>query len=124
MSRSNAPIAAIEKKFMEAMSKFSATKGNDNDLFDKCKKHLEAVTQKYDIIHYAKNKFLVEGGYSLEGCFGELLEFEQKASKFFSQFLCDSFLAEEVHVSRIPHYQCNCSLLASYISRPSDNTMI
>ena len=101
MSRNHAPIASIKEKFMEAMSRFSAGKGNDKDLLDKCKKHLEAVTQKHNIMHFAKETFLVGGRYNLEGCFAEVLQFEQKASKFFSEFLCDSFLAEEVHVSKL-----------------------
>ncbi|KAL7541991.1 hypothetical protein ACHAXR_011413 [Thalassiosira sp. AJA248-18] len=101
MSRNFKPIGSVKEKFMEAMGRFSAGKGNDKDLLDKCHKHLDAVTEKHNLMEYAKDKFLSHGEYSLEGRFDELRQFEQKASKFFSRYLCDSFLVEEVHNVRL-----------------------
>ena len=45
---------------------------------------------------YAKENFLKKGEWNLEGLFDEVLQFEQKASHFISQFLYDSFLSEEI----------------------------
>ncbi|KAL7532577.1 hypothetical protein ACHAXR_004716 [Thalassiosira sp. AJA248-18] len=97
LSRNHAPIGDVKDKFIEAKKRFGPDKGNDKDLFDKCEKHLRALLQKHDIMNYSKQKFLCGGDYNLEGCFSEVLHFEQKASQFFSQFLCDSFLVEDVH---------------------------
>ena len=100
MSRKHEPIGSVKDKLIEAKKKFPPDKGNDKDLFDKCEKHLSAVLQKHSLMQFAKEKFLVGGEYNLEGRFAEVLQFEQNASKFFAEFLCDSFLFEEVHVSK------------------------
>ena len=89
----------MKEKLTEAKKKFGPDKGNDKDLLDKCEKHLSALLQKHTLKQFAKDNFLVRGEYSLEGRFAEVLQFEQDTSKFFSEFLCDSFLFEEVHVS-------------------------
>ena len=101
MSRNHSPIASVKEKFTEAMNRFRPNKGDDKELLDKCEKHFNAILQKHSLMLYAKEKFLRNGEYNLEGRFTEVLRFEQKASKFFSSFLCDSFLVEEVHVSSL-----------------------
>ena len=101
MSRNMEPFSNVKDKFMEAMSRFAPEKGNDKDLLDKCEKHLDALTKTHRLMKFAKQTFLRGGDYNLEGRFAEVLEFEQMASEFFSQFLCDSFLVGEVHVSTL-----------------------
>jgi hypothetical protein len=101
MSRDNAPLASIKEKFTEALTRFRPSKGDDKELYDKCEKHFNAVLQKYILMVYAKEKFLSGGVYNLEGRFGEVLQFEQKISKFFAWFLGDSFLSEVVHQVRV-----------------------
>jgi hypothetical protein len=101
MSRNMEPFSNVKNKFTEAMSRFAPDKGNDKELLDKCEKHLDALTQMHSILKFAKENFLRGGGYNLEGRFAEVLEFEQMASEFFSQFLCDSFLVAEIHVSKL-----------------------
>ena len=101
MSRNMAPFSNVKGKFMEAMSRFAPEKGNDKDLLDKCEKHLDALTKMHGLMKFAKESFLRGGAYNLEGRFAEVLEFEQMASEFFSQFLCDSFLVAEIHVSKL-----------------------
>ena len=86
---------------MEAMSRFAPEKGNDKDLLDKCEKHIDALTKMHSLMKFAKESFLRGGAYNLEGRFAEVLEFEQMASEFLSQFLCDSFLVTEIHVSKL-----------------------
>ena len=100
MSRNMEPVSSVKEKFLEAMNRFGPDKGNDKDLLDKCEKHLDAVMQMRNIMRFAKDEFLNDGEYNLEGRFAEVLEFEQRASRFFSLFLCDSFLVAEVHVSK------------------------
>ena len=85
----------------DAMFRFRPNQGNDKDLLDKAEKHLAAIVQKHSLFRFAKDHFLVRGEYNLEGRFTEVLQFEQRVSKFFARYLCDSFLAEEVHVSDI-----------------------
>jgi len=101
MSRNMAPFSNVKGKFMEAMSRFAPEKGNDKDLLDKCEKHLDALTKMHSLMKFAKESFLRGGAYNLEGRFAEVLEFEQMASEFFSQFLCDSFLVTEIHAVRL-----------------------
>ena len=101
MSRNRDPIGSVKDKLTEAKKRFGPDQGNDDDLLDKCEKHLSAVLQKHTLMQFAKEKFLVGGEYNLEGRFAEVLQFELNASKFFSEFLCDSFLFEEVHVSKV-----------------------
>ena len=86
----------MKDKFTAAMKRFSPNKGNDKELLDKCQKHFKAVREKRSLIMYAKENFLKKGEWNLEGLFDEVLQFEQKASHFISQFLYDSFLSEEI----------------------------
>ena len=97
MSRNHAPLSSVKEKFTEAMNRFRPDKGDDKELFDKCQKHFNAVLQKHILVMYAKEKFLRNGEYNLEGRFVEVLQFEQKCSKFFAWFLGDSFLVEVVN---------------------------
>lgn len=108
MSRDGKPIGSVKDKLIEAKKRFGPDKGNDKDLLDKCEKHLSAVLQKHNLKQFAKEKFLVKGSYNLEGRFAEVLLFEQKAGKFFSEFLCDSFLVEDVHVSYLVTISGSC----------------
>ena len=107
MSRNFKPIGSVKDEFNEAKKRFLPDKGNDKDLFDKCEKHLSAVLQKHALMQFAKHNFVVEGEYDLEGQFAKVLQFEQNACKFFAEFLCDSFLFEEVHVSK---NICECAV--------------
>ena len=86
---------------MDAMSRFRPDKGDDKDLLDKCEKHLNAVTRMRNLMQSAKEKFPGAGRYNLKGRFAEVLDFEQEVSKFFSEYLCDSFLVAEVHSVRL-----------------------
>ena len=52
---------------------------------------------KREIKSFVRDTFLVNGkGYNPEGLFAEVLAFEQKLSAFFSDFLGDPYLVEEV----------------------------
>ena len=53
---------------------------------------------KREIKTYARDTFFVKskGCYDLVGLFAEVLIFEEKVSVFFSNYLGDSFLIEEV----------------------------
>lgn len=82
------------------MNRFRPDKGNDQELFDKCEKHLNAVIHMRNLMRSAKEKFPGAGRYNLKGRFAEVLDFEQEVSKFFSEYLCDSFLESEVHSVR------------------------
>lgn len=96
------PLGAIFDKLNDAKKKFGPDKGNDKDLFDKCEKHINAISLRHSIMNFSKRHFLRNGEYNLTGRFVEVLQFEQKCNSFFSQFLCDSFLVDEVvHVRRL-----------------------
>ena len=101
LSRDNMPIGEIEKRLTKAVESFRPKRGNDKDLLDKAEKHLAAIVEKHRLVQYAQEKFYVGGRFDLSGRFAEVLQFEQRVSKFFTRYLCDSFLAEEVHVSDI-----------------------
>ena len=97
MLQNREPISAVKDKFLEAKKRFVPGKGNDRELLDKCSKHLDAIMSKWTIMQYAKNEFYEEkGGYCLENKFTEVVRFEEMVSTFFSKFVCDSFMIEEV----------------------------
>ena len=97
MSRNNELIGNVQEKFLEAKQRFLPDKGNDQDLLDKVNKHLSAYLMKQNIMRFVKVNFVDNGAYNLEGKFAEVIQFEEKVSKFFSEYLGDSFLMEEVH---------------------------
>ena len=101
MSRNMEPLSFVKDKFVEALNRFGPDKGNDKELLDKCEKHLNAVTRIRNLMQSAKEKFPGAGRYNLKGRFAEVLDFEQEVSKFFSEYLCDSFLVAEVHSVRL-----------------------
>lgn len=101
MKRDNQSLSYVKEKFEEARKKFQPDKGNDKDLLDKCEKHCKAVAQVYNLKRFVQHNFMPDRCYNLEGRFTEVLDFEQQVSAFFSEFLGDSFLVEEIHVSNI-----------------------
>lgn len=143
MSRNNELIGNVQEKFMQAKQRFLPDKGNDKDLLDKCTKHLDAYLKKQNIMRFVKENFVVDGTYDLLGKFAEVLQFEEKLGKFFSENLGDSFLVEEVHVStyfdcfiyslvngcsslteftRLSFRMCDAYLRSSLIEPPMKNT--
>ena len=92
------PFSCVRSKFLEAQERFSPEKGNDVTLLKQCEKHLEALEMKREIKTYARDTFFVKnkGYYDLDGLFAEVLIFEEKLSVFFSKFVGDSFVVEEV----------------------------
>lgn len=99
MSRNNDLVGNVKEKFLDAKQRFIPERGNDQDLLDKCTKHLRAYDRKQNIMRFVKENLVVDGAYDLEGKFAQVLEFEEKLSAFFSENLGDPFLLEEVHVS-------------------------
>ena len=100
LSRGDALIGTVREQFAQAANRFKPDKGNDKDLLDKCDKHLEAYLKRQNIMRFMKLNFIVDGAYNLEGKFAQVLLFEEKISEFFSNFVGDSFLTEEVHYVR------------------------
>lgn len=102
MSRNQASIAQVKDKFADAQARFQVDKGNDKHLLDQCNKHLEAIMMKYNLIETIRTKFFIKekGDYDLQGCFEDILGFEQEAAKFFRLCANDSFLVEEIQEMR------------------------
>lgn len=97
LHRENKSISLVKDKLLDASSRFLPSKGNDRDLLAKCNKHLECIMTSYKISRFAKTNFHSDGvGDKLAGKFNQVLEFEDMACKFFSRFLCDPFMVEEV----------------------------
>ena len=97
MLRNHDPISLVKEKILEAKKRFRPGQGNDMELLDKCEKHLDCIMSKWTIMQYAKTEFYEDkGGYNLESKFTEVVKFEEMVSTFFSKFVCDSFMVEEV----------------------------
>ena len=90
-------ISLVKDTLLEARSRFLPSKGNDRDLLMKCDKHLDCIMTRHSILYFAKTNFFSDGvGYNLAGKFNQVLKFEDMACKFFSKFLSDPFMVEEV----------------------------
>ena len=102
MSRNQASTDIVKDKFAEARSRFQVDTGNDKHLLDQCNKHLEAILMKRALTETIRNKFFskVKGEYDLQGRFGDVLEFERDAARFFRLCANDSFLVEEIQEMR------------------------
>lgn len=98
MINAREPFDIVRKKLLEAQERFTPSTGNDRPLLRQCKRHLEALEMKRDLMRDAKAKFFLRntGAYRLSGKFAEVLLFAQSLGNFLNKFSGDSFLEAEV----------------------------